>query len=313
MFVKMAWNSDKQVQDVELDYLLDIDQTNVNSGKSNNAPRYGEKGNLSPLTTIGVSSSNMNLRNDLQTAQFIFDALQNEFSDHRGDISQDGKFSFVEHNSEYGFISAQIAQHYMNASVVSLERDMKKVHKHVSMLEALQIENNVVCSKGSDSDSTIFQRIYESPELFRYQLVARGLLESFANTDDIAVWGSDLGSLLSSSLSTFLVVPSSRQVSLAMNLFLPTSIVGGQVGGGPYRSLAAIFPFSSDTTQSGRHAALSFWEDINSIKSHPTNRYKGFETIWLLGLTKAHHGSTEISVFTCLPQGFVNFSTFDSL
>ena len=298
MFAKVSLNLNaaKHVQEVQLDYLPgDAEEVPVAGGK------YQHQQEENRIRThVGVSSNNKNVKNELQTAQFYVEALQHELESHRGDLAQHGHFSFVEHNSEYGFISAQIAQQYVNASVVSLERDSGKMKQHVRMLDALKIENNVVCSKGADSDSTIFQRIYESPELFRYQLVARGLLESFANTEDTAAWGSDLGCLLSSALTTFLAVPSSRQVSLAMNLFFQdqASALGqSEVVDlrGPYRPLSAVFTFSSETVLSEKHSSLAFWEDVSSIKNHPLGRYQGFETLWLLGLTKAHQGSTELS------------------
>jgi hypothetical protein len=302
MFARTSLNLVKHSQEIELNYLPSTEDVSGSGGKYAHASGGGPGGAREESTAgvakshVGVSSNNKSVKNELQTAQFYLEALQRELASHSGDLAQHGHFSFVEHNSEYGFISAQIAQQYYNASVVSLERDEVKMKQHVRMLEALKIDNNVVCSKGMDSDSIIFQRIYESPELFRYQLVARGLLESFANTDDVAEWGSDLGCLLSSALTTFLAVPSSRQVSLAMNLFFPQSDRGGlEEISGPFRSLSSVYSFSSETILAQSHTSLSYWHDANSIKSHPTGVYRGFETLWLLGLTRAHQGSTEIS------------------
>ena len=293
LYAQFSLDKSKQKQEVELSYHPILEEISEKyNGVSGIKHSQGEK----KSSQIGVSTNNKSLKNELQTAQFYFDCLQREFNSHSGDLAQHGHFSFVEHNSEYGFISAQVAQRYYNASVVSLERDEKKLKQHVRMIDSLNIENNAVCSKGVDSDSTIFQRIYESPELFRYQLVARGLLESFANTDDMSSWGADLGCLLSSAVTTFLAVPSSRQVSLAMSIFFPQQPQGAnEVMGGPYRSLSSVFAFGSEAISAEQHSVLSNWEDINSIMSHPTKKYRGFETLWLLGLTKAHHGSTEIS------------------
>jgi len=285
VFARFALNVGDNTQEVELSYHPILETVPAMPGKYNHAAPDSSKHH------VGVSSSNKSVKNELQTAQFYFDCLNREFSSHKGDLAQHGQFSFVEHNSEYGFISALVAQQYSNASVVSLERNKIKMKQHVRMLEALKIENNVVCSKGDDSDSIIFQRIYESPELFRYQLVARGLLESFANTDDMNAWGSDLGCVLSSAVTTFLAVPSSRQVSLAMGIFFPGS---GPRASGPYRPLSSVFSYSSESMLSERHSSLSYWEESSNIKSHPTAAYRGFETLWLLGLTKAQHGSTEI-------------------
>jgi hypothetical protein len=209
------------------------------------------------------------------------------------------RFSFVEHNSDIGLISAQIAREYSNATVISLERNEKFVSQHVDMVTDLQILNNIVCLK-SDSDSYISQRIYESPELFRFQLMTRGLLDSFADSVDLDAWGKDIGNFLSTALTTFITVPSAVQVSLAMYLFMESSL--DSVVTGAYISPNDAFD-TSLAEQKFNSVDLGFLDDLNSIVHHPRVKYRGFETNWLFSYLRVEGGSTEISLTSVYPDG----------
>ena len=66
----------------------------------------------------------------------------------------------------------------------------------------MDVTNNAVCAKVS-SDGVIFKNIYESPEFFRYQLISRGLIDSF-ETSVLSEWGSNIGMMLSSALTSFI-------------------------------------------------------------------------------------------------------------
>jgi hypothetical protein len=206
------------------------------------------------------------------------------------------RFSFVEHNSDIGLISAQIAREYSNATVISLERNEEFVSQHVNMVTDLQILNNIVCLK-TDLDSYISQRIYESPELFRFQLMTRGLLDSFADTADLDTWGKDIGNLLSTALTTFVSMPSAVQVSLSMYLFMESSQDSAVTG--PYRSVNDAHP----SEQKSNYADLGFLNDLNFIAHHPRGKYRGFETNWLFSYLRVEGGSTEISLTSVYPDG----------
>jgi hypothetical protein len=222
-------------------------------------------------------------------ADTYWHALRRELNSHTSEVALEGRFSFVEHNSDFGFVSYQLAKEFPNATVVSLENNREKAAQHVKMVSDLKVYNNVVCNKVAESDSIIFKNIYESPELFRYQLIARGVLEAFGDAVNLESWGRDLGSVLSSALTTFVSVPSSAQVSLAMSVFMAG---GGGILTGPFRPLSDVFGHSENSES----ADTSAWNHYSDISSHPLPQYRGFETVWLLGSSRVDGGSTQISL-----------------
>lgn len=129
----------------------------------------------------------------------------------------EGKFSFIDHNSGYGYLSLRISKEYPNATVISLEKDAIKAGHHVSMIKSLKIHNNAVCLK-VDSDDVIHKNIYKSPELFRFQILSNSLLDSFIHSYSLSDWGQMIGTVLSTSLTTFIYTPLANQVSWAMFL-----------------------------------------------------------------------------------------------
>lgn len=204
----------------------------------------------------------------------------------------------MEHNSDIGLISAQVAKEYENATVVSLERNERYVTQHASMVTDLKLQNNVVCLK-KDTDSYILQRIYESPELFRFQLLARGFLDSFIESTDLDSWGKDLGNFLSSALTTFIVVPSAVQISLAMFVFMEPAL--NEVVTGCYRPPTDVFHFASASLFDNDD--LTVFRELSNIAFHPDSFYRGFETRWLLSYLHVDGGSTEISLTPLYPDG----------
>jgi hypothetical protein len=264
------------------------------------------------LEQFRLSTKRLDHRSLRSMSDIYWQAIKREFANHPSELGPENRsrisespdpltshsfhrFSFVEHNSDVGLISAQVAREYCNATVVSLERSGRLVDQHVKMLADLNILNNAVCLK-ADTDSYISQRIYESPELFRFQLIARGLLDSFVDSLDLDSWGKDLGNMLSSALTSFLAVPSAVQVSMAMYLFMEASSDDPVTG--CYRSPNELYRSSllSDYAEPG------FLSDLNSVSHHPRVKYRGFETIWLLSYLRVEGGSTEISLTSVYPD-----------
>lgn len=238
------------------------------------------------------------------------------------------RFSFIDHNSGFGHFSALLAQHFPNATVVSLEGDRAKVRHHVSLLDALGLENNAVCAK-ADVDSAISGYIYESPEFFRYQLLSKGLLERFATAKSTDDWGQSLGETLSSALTTFLVLPTASQVSWAMTTVFgdlfnmkpetssedlneigdDDSAVGSDIvlsnEHGPFRPLSKLFenlPTSVRDPQALVNEKLSGYQlRVNQyqLSHHPTPIWKDFQAEFLLGsIHTSSQGSTEFKFRT---------------
>ncbi|CAM9959911.1 unnamed protein product, partial [Ectocarpus fasciculatus] len=198
----------------------------------------------------------------------MFDVLDEELKNKPGDLAA-GKFSFVEHNSGFGFLSTLVSAKYPNATVISLEADAFRVNHHVSMLNFLSLRNNAVCNKKRGEDSTMYKNIYESPELFRFQIMSQGFLESFRDSDNLYKWGADVGSLLSTALSTFVHLPTSDVASLSMYLFFGS------------------FDVSIDGF--GRGPKIRVW-------SHPFPLFEEFESSLLLIHSRALAGNTRVRI-----------------
>lgn len=124
------------------------------------------------ISAMGSASGLGSIDSDRRRSRYIWRSLQSEMAPNRADMAN-GKFSLVEHNSGMGHLSALIARHYPNATVLSLERAEAAVKHHVALIAAMDIQNNAVCVKpAAVDDTTIYRNIYETPEFFRYQGIA---------------------------------------------------------------------------------------------------------------------------------------------
>ena len=61
-----------------------------------------------------------------------------------------------------------LANEFQNATVLSVADDADLVRSHASSVISSELFNNVVCHSSIDSDT--ITSIYESPELFRFQV-----------------------------------------------------------------------------------------------------------------------------------------------
>jgi hypothetical protein len=255
---------------------------------------------------IGVSQSGNDPRSDRVQGRAVWKAIEYELESHGAELAE-GRFSFVEHDSGFGYVSLRLAKSFPNATVISIERSHGKVAHHVAMASALGVQNNAVCRK-ADSDANIYRNIYESPELFRFQLLSRSMLDSFVATESLADWGAMLGTLLSTALTTFVYAPHAAQVSWAMYVlfaevyeFVPAQ---GRLGdrSAPgfsffrrYALPAVVRPMSdifggstpSDSTV-GQLASL------NSASNHPQYPYRDFETQWVMENARVKGGDTAV-------------------
>lgn len=279
------WNIFFHMTYNQIDKSTDIDLTLLD----------GVLGNLT-LATHRFSSNAEKLMSDV-----YLQALNREFILHHSELGPENRFSFVEHNSGIGLLSAKIANEYKNASIVSLERNERFVEQHASMLADLNIQNNVICLK-KDSDSYIFQRIYESPELFRFQILSDGFLDGFIENGDLNSWGRDLGNLLSTALTTFLVLPSALQISFGMLIFMEHA--QNEVVTGCYRSHTDVFKNMPSLLSFNLNLddKFSFLSELSDLTFHPVTAYRGFETRWLLSYLHVEGGSTEVLLTPIYPD-----------
>ena len=254
---------------------------------------------------VGVSQRGNTVLSDRVRGRAIWKALEFELDSHSAELAH-GKFSFVEHDSGYGYVSLRIASSFPNATVISIERSADKVKHHVAMVKSLYAYNNAVCKK-TESDSTICRNIYESPELFRFQLLSRSMLDGFIAAESLSDWGGMIGTMLSTALTSFIYAPTSAQVSWAMYLLYAEvfEFEPGQGGGGGstsyfrrynlpavVRSLSDMFPSASSI----HNRDIDTIVELNCPTQHPQFPYRDFEQQWILKNARVKGGSTAVQL-----------------
>ncbi len=232
---------------------------------------------------IGSTSGWGSLIADRVRAVAVWQSLHSHLKKYPEDLA-DGKFSILDHKSGYGHLSALIAQAYPVATVISVEREEVAVDYHVRMLDAMNISNNAVCMLSQQTETKVFlTNLYESPEFFRFQILLNDVMQQFAESNDMEEWGSKIGYLMSTAMSSFINVPSDAHLSLAMKLFYDTT------------SNRILKPVKGDRIgwlqfDSTRGTYLQY-----SLISHPSPEYAGFEKALLLAFAKTpEYSSTEV-------------------
>lgn len=262
--------------------------------------------------TVGVSLRPGSPQSDRIQGRAVWKALEYELSSHSAEVAQ-GKFSFVEHDSGFGYVSLRLAKSYPNATVISIERNPGKVRHHVSMVKSLFVDNNAVCQK-TEADSVIYKNIYESPELFRFQLLSRSMLDGFIESESLVEWGSMVGTMLSAALTTFIYAPHSAQVSWAMSVlfsevyeFVPSSAsatsaasASAAAGGAGFRRYNLHAPVRPLSDVFGGTSAMSreleFATQLNALAHHPQFPYRDFEKQWVLENARVNSGNTAVQL-----------------
>jgi hypothetical protein len=222
---------------------------------------------------------------DRQSARIIWKALKSILNNNKEDLSN-GKFSLIEYQSGLGHLSALIARDYPEATIISLESSEIAVDYHTDMVLQMNISNNAVCRLPKDSEmSSIIQNLYDSPELFRYQLFIKDTFQYFSQSLNLEEWGKDVGLMLSSAVSSFFSIPDDRHISLAMSIF--------------YGSYNAQFV---DIVEGNVNVAYrTFYGYLNNYISevdtslHPLNDYKSIDKEILFGYSRSKVGDiTEV-------------------
>lgn len=257
--------------------------------------------------TVGVSLRPGSPQSDRIQGRAVWKALDYELTSHSAEVAQ-GKFSFVEHDSGFGYVSLRVAKGYPNATVISIERSPSKVSHHVSMVKSLFVDNNAVCQK-TEADAVIYKNIYESPELFRFQLLSRSMLDGFVEAESLSEWGAMVGTMLSAALTTFIYAPHSAQVSWAMHVlfsevyeFMPAPVHGSTdqtaaAGFRRYSMSAPVRPLSDvfGGTVSVSHN-LDLVTQLNTLGHHPQFPYRDFEKQWVLENARVNGGNTAVQL-----------------
>lgn len=237
---------------------------------------------ISHTSSIGVQSGRGGYVAERARAKYVYQVLRGEFESHGSEVAG-GQFSFVEHGSGYGFLSTLVAHQYPNATILSLENNANKATQHVEMVTSLGLDNVAVCTVKGDT-ATAIKNIVESPELFRFQVTTHSILDSFASTP-LSQWGLEIGTLLSAALTTFLHVPPSDQVSLAMEVFFGRPLLHPRV--------LNMLPLSNKQEYT---AAVNAIAQRVRLGSHPTDQYEGIDSLLILSHAKSRSGHTTVNL-----------------
>jgi len=173
----------------------------------------GLSGGMRGLGAVGEGDEGV----EAEEADALWSVLGQELGSHKAEL-QEGLFSFMEMGSGRGLFSMQVAKAFPNATIISVETSSTKTAAHYRMLKRHRLWNNLVCNSSLGLTDTLAKHLYESPELLRFLLLRRDVLSLLAD-EDPSLAGKALGMITSSSITTFLRVPTAQHVSLTMALF----------------------------------------------------------------------------------------------
>lgn len=257
---------------------------------------------------------------EIATAQGVWAALSSEFNQHPAELAN-GRFSFLEYNSGLGLISSRLAQDYPDATIFSLEKDDKSTEYHLDLLQKYNLTNDAVCHLELDS-SSLHRNLYESPELFRFQLFFNNALQQFEDTSSLDEWGLHMGQILSSALTTFVYVPNRSLLSLGLyalfGIFCDVihfdksgcRVLSSTHGAffSPVELLSSI-GLSTTFVSQPEDAWLKSLQSLNRLSAHPQRAFVNFHSDWLLSAARSKPAS-ESSVLIS-PVAFNDYAHVD--
>ena len=179
-------------------------------------------------------------------------------------------FTFFEHNSKDGAVSASVAEHFPHASVITVTNSKERQAKIQAMMKQRGIANNIATvQKGGISDYS--RDMYASPEHFNFQ---------FLGLKDASLRSNILTESVASAQVSYFVRLSPTCLSLAMTLlYTPNS----------YEKL-----FDHSHTVHGKHvssrhadrfgsaSSVAFTPDASAlnwfeVKSHPVAPFRNYD------------------------------------
>eukprot|EP00802_Teleaulax_amphioxeia_P005385 Tamp_05389.p1 GENE.Tamp_05389~~Tamp_05389.p1 ORF type:complete len:825 (-),score=116.94 Tamp_05389:513-2654(-) len=144
----------------------------------------------------------------------LADALDAVLRPHYGpEDSRNCNFSFIEYGSGLGFVGTTLASLYPGSTMVSVESDLALHRQHATHLRHVHLGNNVACHADS---SSVIEKLYESPEFVRFQMLAPLSLLTEDGKDS-----QTLGKLFSCAMTTFLRVPAPRLLAAILRAVYP--------------------------------------------------------------------------------------------
>ena len=164
------------------------------------------------------------------------------------------KFSFLEVGG--GAIGKLAAQTYADSTVVSVLEDDDVANAVTQQIVDTEQWNHVLCTSGNSARvEDLALHLYESPELMRYSYFDG--VEVYEDSTK-KQFGKIIGNLFSSSLTSFVKIPTAKQVSLAWELF-----------------------FSPPPAMDGQPNSKKANKQNFDIARHPTKFFENFEHMFL--------------------------------
>jgi hypothetical protein len=282
-------------------------------------------GHVAAAHTIG-SKLSTDQSPEITTAHGVWKSLQTEFARHSAELAN-GRFSFLEYHSGLGLISTRLASEYPDATVFSLEKDEVNTDLHLNLADAFNVSNDAICHLEMDP-TTLHRNLYESPELFRFQLFFNNALKQFQETNNLEEWGQHMGAILSSALTTFVYVPNRALISLGLyslfGVYCDTMHHFNTINENQYINnkqhskqmcalmaertgiyihgeelLSAFFGQRSAFTSNEKPDArvvLSNMHRLTQLSAHPQRCFINFHSDWLLSTARAKMDGSELSV-----------------
>ncbi|XP_065176064.1 uncharacterized protein LOC135805873 isoform X1 [Sycon ciliatum] len=137
----------------------------------------------------------------------------------RENVDKRKNWSFLEYGSGLANATTELAAAYRNSTFISLEASMKTAFKQQKRLDELKITNMVIGS--IESDQNLLRKLLESPDMMRYQMIGIDYFLDMIKRFTRVNFNQMLGSLFSTSVSSFVQVPSAKMISLAFLTFYP--------------------------------------------------------------------------------------------
>ncbi|CAH1773495.1 unnamed protein product [Owenia fusiformis] len=132
-------------------------------------------------------------------------------------------FSFFDYSSE-GHVIASLAAKYLNSTFVTLQNTNSTAYDIYHKAKEGNIVNLAICQNTLKESLTA--KLRQSPEFLRYQLLGSNQFLEMMRTNYRSEFDNMLGNIISTGLTTFIQVPSSKVLSLAMSTFLPHAFDG---------------------------------------------------------------------------------------
>ncbi|XP_072169956.1 uncharacterized protein [Diadema setosum] len=131
-------------------------------------------------------------------------------------------FSFLEYGSAQDGLMFSLAAKHPNSTFVSVTGSEREVERQHKVLAQKGINNTIIAS--IPPDLAFARNLASSPDFLRYQYMGLGNFLSFITSSKRDVVQTTLGNIISTGVTTFLQLPSSQMLSLAITTFYPDAV-----------------------------------------------------------------------------------------